>query len=292
MPDSFTVDTVVRRIAQSLGAALVESETAALEDRPDGVHRHRTQVRRVRAVLAALRGILDPEENAALEVAMREWGAQLGEVRDAEVRAKFAEEALEESGFGGDRAARARLVDADRAVYAQLHARLIELHALPRAIRRAEAVRRFVEGPGVLDPGAPADEIVADLLQHEARRVRRAWKRRDGSMERYHDLRKAGRRLRYVAEAVDGVAPELAGEAGEQLAKAGRSVHDMLGDHRDALLFADRLVRVRARAVRAGEPGAPYEAMIEAARERAAARLAELPDAVREVRSAARGLPG
>jgi CHAD domain-containing protein len=289
-PPPVTVEAVARRIAHDLVAELVETEAAALEDRPDGVHRHRTQVRRLRGALAAMRGLLDAEQTAALEVALREWGSQLGEVRDAEVRASVAEEALVEAGFDDDEAARARLVDAERAGYARLHARLVDLRALPRARRRDARVRDFGAAPAVLVPDAEAVPVFERLLHREVRRVRRAARRLDGSMDRYHDLRKAGRRLRYLAEAVDAAEPALFGPALADLGAAGKRVHDLLGEHRDELLFAERLDRARIRAARAGESTLPYDELADAARERAHVRLAKTAAAVRRVRDAARAL--
>ena len=60
-------------------------------------------------------------------------------------------------------------------------------------------------------------------------------------------MRKAGRRLRYVAEALHEAAPDAFGDAFEELATAGEEVHDALGDHRDELIFIERLEIARAR---------------------------------------------
>jgi CHAD domain-containing protein len=284
-----TVGVVAGRIAHDLVAGVVETEAEALEDRPDGVHHHRTQVRRLRGALAAMRGILDPAQAASLEAGLREWGAQLGEVRDGEVRASLAATALEESGFEDERV-RARLVDPERIGYDRLHARLVELRALPRAIRRDAEMRAFGARPAFVAPDADAADVFGSLLHHEARRIRRAAHRLDGSMERYHDLRKAGRRLRHLAEAVAEAAPELFGDVAEDLAAAGKKLHDVLGEHRDELLFAARLDRTRVHAVRAGEDPAPYDAMAAAARGRARSRQDRLEHAVRRVRRADRAL--
>ncbi|MEN2740369.1 CHAD domain-containing protein [Microbacterium sp. X-17] len=291
METSFvTVVSVAGRVVHDLVAGVVETEPAALEDLPDGVHHHRTQVRRLRGALAAMRDILDAGQSAALEVALREWGAQLGAVRDGEVRAAFATAALEESGFDDERV-RARLIDPERAGYDRLHARLVELSRLPRAMHRDAALREFGRHPALIEPDADAADVFEKLLRQAARRVRRAARHLDGSMERYHDLRKAGRRLRHLAEALTAAAPQLFGEAVEQLADAGKRLHDVLGDHRDEVLFAQLVDRARTHAVRAGEEPAPYDVMAAAARERARERIEQLPAAVRRVRRADQALP-
>lgn len=284
-----SLGAVIERMTHDLVAGVLTSEGAALADLPDGVHKHRTKVRRLRAVLAATRRLRDPGSSAALQLSLREWGRHLGEVRDAEVRAELAEAALSDAGSEDERA-RDRLVIEERAGHDRLHARLVELHELPRTHRLADDLRRFGAAPGVIEPQADAAQALGELLRREARRVRSASGRIDGSLERYHDLRKAGRRLRYVASAVDAAAPGLFGETAVRLSKAGKRVHDILGDHRDLLMFAERLERARTRAVRAGEPAELYGGMLAVAVARAADRLAELERAAKRVRKAASAL--
>lgn len=268
---------------------VLATEASALADEPDGVHHHRTQVRRLRGTLAATRRLFEPAATDALSVSLREWGRQLGEVRDTEVGVDIAEKALTEADVE-DAAAWERLVFEPRAQYHRLHARLTELSATPRARRRVRQLSELRDASISVASDADAAEVLGRLLQREARRVRRAAAHIDGSMEGYHDLRKAGRRLRYVADAVGHAAPELFGDTGTRLAKAGRRVHDILGDHRDALMFAELLERQRALALRAGEATLPYDRMIADATDRAQQRLSKLQRATKRVRNAAAAL--
>lgn len=279
----------MRRIVHELVEQVLDTEASALADEPDGVHDHRTQVRRLRGTLAATRRLFEPAATAALSVSLREWGRQLGEVRDAEVAVDIAEKALTEAEID-DPAAWQRLVFEPRVEYRRLHARLTELSATPRAQRRTRQLVELRSSPLAVEPDADAAEVFMQLLRREARRVRRAAAHVDGSMAGYHDVRKAGRRLRYVADAVGHAAPELFGEAGTRLAHAGRRVHDILGDHRDALLFAELLERERSLALRAGEATAPYDRMIADATDRAQQRLSQLEHATTRVRKAAAAL--
>ena len=73
--------------------------------------------------------------------------------------------------------------------------------------------------------------------------------------KRLHAVRKAGRRLRYAAEAVTEEPVVLFGKRARALARGGEDLHDVLGDHRDEMLFAEHVRRVAAHAAHAGAPG-------------------------------------
>jgi CHAD domain-containing protein len=152
-------------------------------------------------------------------------------------------------------------------------------------------LRAFAADPALADVGGDVAEALTAVLRREARRVTKAAKRLDGSMDGLHDVRKAGRRLRYAAEAVVASGPEELSDPAKSAAKAGSHLHDVLGDHRDAVALAQRLERARVRAARAGEPVGGYDRMIAAAGERADARLSQLDGAVARVRAASADLP-
>ena len=58
-----TADDVIRSILRMTADRLTASQSDAIADAPDGVHQHRTDVRRLRSVLAGFRTYLD--ESAA-----------------------------------------------------------------------------------------------------------------------------------------------------------------------------------------------------------------------------------
>lgn len=285
-----SVEIVTRRLLQTASAEVETTEDDALGEDPAGVHRHRKRVRRMRAVLAATARVADDSDITPVRASLAEWGRQLGEVRDAEARATLAGDLLSEVG-GADADARRRLVGDERAHAERLRARLRELAETHRTQRRRQLVRECGLTLRIDEPDAPAAAVYADVLRREARRVRRAAKRADGSLENLHELRKAGRRLRYVAEAVDAAAPGMLGDAPRRLARAGSRVHRALGDHRDLELLAARAEALRVRAFRAQEATAPYDAVAAASRRRAERSLARAPKAARRVRKAAKKLP-
>ncbi len=280
---------VARSMVRGAAGAVLDAEQAALADEPDGVHALRTRVRRLRSILSLLREHLDDRRSQRLRVPLREWGSQLGTVRDAEVLAAEAASALAAAGIDDD-AMRRRLVEEPLADYARLHARLVALSEQPRAKERMRELHAFAADPPLVGVDADATGALTAVLRREARRVRKAAKRLDGSMERLHDVRKAGRRLRYAAEAIGEAGPATLTDAAASAAKAGSRLHDVLGDHRDAVVLAARLERSRVRAARAGEATEGYDRLIAAATARAMRRRGQLDRALRRVRDASKML--
>ncbi|WP_251453446.1 CHAD domain-containing protein [Microbacterium sp. Marseille-Q6648] len=281
---------VAARIVRAAADEVRQTWDAAKADEPDGVHQHRVRVRRLRSILAGLRDVLDPAAARRLRVRFDEWGAELGTVRDLEVLAELARSALEDCGIDDANMSR-RLVTDVRAEYQRAHARLLVLADHPRAHERERLLAVFADDPPIVEPAASARSALARTLRREARRVRRAAKGADGTIETLHDLRKAGRRLRYNAEAVLAAAPDLFGDELSELAEAGDALHDALGDHRDALVLGRSLELTRARAGRAGEPVAGYDVLISHVQAGGERALHEVDDAVARARAAAGRLP-
>ncbi|WP_353813850.1 CHAD domain-containing protein [Agromyces sp. SYSU T00266] len=270
----------------------------ALADEPDALHQLRTNVRRLRSVLAAYGAVLDVSVVTGLRRRLRELGQELGTVRDLEVRVQVAEAALadgDEAGRFASEAQRERvrgiLVDDERAAHDLAHARFVERQELPRAVERLEELDRVLAAPPFTQRATrDVTTELGRLLGREAERAgRRAHRLPDQpSLDELHDLRKASRRLRYAAEALSEAPVRLFGQRAADLADAGDDIHDVLGDHRDELLFAEHLRRAAAHAAHAGEPADVLQRLAEDADARAAAHLAELPGAVRALRKAAR----
>ncbi|MDQ7878535.1 CHAD domain-containing protein [Microbacterium sp. QXD-8] len=277
---------IVRRAADEVDATL----PAAVADEPDGVHQHRVRVRRLRSVLGGFRDALDARAAERVRVAYAEWGRELGVVRDIEVRAEVAGEMIARAGVD-DPDVQRRLVGSEQEAYAVAHRRLVELAASPRAEERARLLREFVEAANPVEPHREAAEVLVAAVARQARRVEKAESRLDGTDARYHDLRKAARRMRYVAESVTDAAPGLGTNEIEALVEAGDDIHDALGAHRDTTLLAQRVEHEAVLAGRAGELSHAYDRIAEVAREEAAQRLDEVPQAMRRLKAAASRLP-
>ena len=273
---------------RALATSMAETETLALQDAPDGVHRNRVVVRRLRSVLTTYRDLFDAVTIDPLLVLLHEWGTQLGVVRDIEVRAKLAEALIDEVLESEDTALRRRLVDDERAEYSLAHARLVALHGGPRSEQRRALLAQLVrEAPSTASTAASSEKLRAVLVRQAHRVLKRA-KRIDGSEAGYHAVRKAARRLRYAVDAVTDDPPAPFGAKAAALADAGKRLHNVLGDHRDALLLADRIERTSVLAARAGEPVEGYLRMAGAARGSSEHHLAKLDKALRRMRRAAK----
>lgn len=277
---------IMRRAADEVA----RTEAPALADEPDGVHQHRVRVRRLRSVLAGFEESFDTRQTERLRVAYAEWGSQLGVVRDIEVRASVAAETLELAGID-DPAVVRRLVDSEREAYPVAHARLVELAASPRAQERGRVLRRFVEEMHVVAHGSPATAVLAEVLRAQVKRVRKAERRLDDSAERFHDLRKAARRARYVAEAIADAVPDFLPKPVQAIAEAGDDLHDALGGHRDLTLLARHARQEGARAAHAGQWSEDYETLAALADDAAEDLLSDVGPAVRQLRAAASDLP-
>lgn len=279
--------TALRTIADRLDAF----EPAALADEPDAVHQLRTHVRRLRSMLAAYAPLFDASVAEALRRRYRDFGKELGTVRDLEVRVQVAERALHEADDSTEAMAtlRARLIEPELEAYRLAHARFAERQRMPLAAARRTALAEFLASPPLAPRAAePADVLLGDLVEHEAQRALKLAEEVEPSTdgEQLHIVRKAGRRLRYAAEAVTEEPVALFDDRVRSLATAGEDLHDLLGDHRDEVLFAAHVRRSAAHAAHAGEPVDGLERLAEAADRRAADRLDGLDAVVRDLRRA------
>ncbi|MGI9825327.1 CHAD domain-containing protein [Agromyces sp. Marseille-Q5079] len=283
--------TAVIAALGAAGARMRGLEASARADEPDAVHQLRTHVRRVRSLLAAYAPVFDAAPALALRRRFGEFGTELGVVRDIEVRMQVAERALEEASDRGLiddeahlRLVRSRLVDAERLEYRLAHAWWLERQALPRAAARRDA---FDAAPPLAPAAAdPASDVLAACIEREARRtVRRARRVEGADTESLHAVRKAGRRLRYAAEAVSTEPVALFDGRVRAFAEIGDDLHDVLGDHRDEVLFADHVRRAGAHVAHEGGASLVFDRLAEAAEERAAGHLRRLPAVIAELRA-------
>ena len=187
-------------------------------------------------------------------------GGVLGEVRDADVFAAYAERELGEGGAG--------LVARIRERSQPGRARLAETLDSPRYL----ALLDRLEGLDGSLPAGPGDETPERTLRRAAREVRRKLRRVSPSSPdaRLHELRIAAKHARYAAELAD----RAVGKRARRLAARAAKLQDVLGEHQDAVVAEQQLGLLAA--------GAPPEVAF------AAGRLAERQRARR--RSARRSM--
>ncbi|GAA1811391.1 CHAD domain-containing protein [Agromyces neolithicus] len=283
-----TFDAAGSAVVAALTALIVqldEAERAAVVDEPDAVHQARILVRRLRSVLRTFRPLFERAAVEQLRASLAEVGDALGRVRDLEVRVEHAQRHLT-----GDspREMRERLVDDEQARYRAAHADLVAFLGVGG---HGQGILEFVSAPPYAGRASRhAPKALARLLEREYRRVRRAARGATDDLDSLHRLRKAARRLRYACEAVTEVRAVVFGDEVAEVADAAQDVQDVLGDHRDEVLFAMQVQQAGEDASVEGEPIDAYTAVADAALAGAARRLDDLPDALRTLRKRARWL--
>ncbi|GAB2475797.1 hypothetical protein GCM10027063_15870 [Promicromonospora xylanilytica] len=251
----------------------------ALADEPDGVHRLRTSVRRLRNVLAAFRRYLDKEATAELRSLLKEWGSVLGHARDLEVRALEASAAAEAAGLGdADRSALISPLERERG---RAHADVVDWTRSDRWRDLDRLLSSWAAEPRL---GERASQAAKKAARRAVRRQAERTLGRTGELtdlESAHELRKAARQLRHTAEAITRKPVDLLGRRTKDLGAAGHRIQALLGDHRDALLLAEH---VQARS----NGSAAHDAVVGRCHERALAALADLPAALGELETRTR----
>ena len=288
---------VVLAALRAIGDRLDEIEPAAVADEPDAVHRLRTTVRRLRSVLAVYGSLLDASEVDEVRRRYRKLGRRLGAVRDLEVRLLVAEAALQDAAASAtfDTGALVRvtagIVAETTASHQLAHREFTEHERRPAAVRRRAALDDLLASAPTARPTDTATRAVLGALL--AREARRAVLRASGvdatsAAVQLHAVRRAGRRLRYAAEALTDGAEDMLSVRALRLAAAGERIQDVLGGYRDQSLFAEYLRSPAPLAAPSEQDRAVLERLAAAARRRAAERISDLDPAVRELRRAER----
>jgi CHAD domain-containing protein len=274
-------DIDVRRLVAKRLAELVEElqryDPLVRADVPDAVHRMRVTIRRLRSNLATFRPFLDRTVVDPLRDELMWFGGVLGEARDAEVLRAGLIARLSDDPAPLVRGGVTEFVDDELAAhYRDAHLNCLQVMA---GDRYARLVSSLVE-PGGSPPWADGPVPSADALR---KRVRNDWirlgrraaaLRPDADDEeqaaRFHEVRKAAKRVRYAVEPL--VAPY--GEPAARLADAMKSVQSLLGDHQDAVVATRELLvlseSANEKSIDAFELGRLHERELETARETAA----------------------
>lgn len=242
---------------------------------PDAVHRFRVAARRLRSHLAAFGSFLDPVVCQALEDELAEVAAVVGGARDADVARRRVDSLLQdEPDSPAATEVRARLVEALEASYAESWQRAIDYLDGPTY----DAFTRRLDGFADLPPWAPTAEVSAAaafvpvlrqlwsrlLKQGRAVQLLEPGPRRD---EQLHDVRKAAKRVRDVAE----TQTPMLGRRARRLRKAAQRLQEVLGEYQD-------LVVTRTALVDAGRAGADGSRVVDRMSRRESAAAGDLYD--------------
>jgi CHAD domain-containing protein len=244
---------------------LLATEVGVRLGSPQAIHHMRTATRRLRSVLATYRPLLaDPAATEGVRAELQWLGQSLGTPRDAYVLRARLDDALAtqppELVLGP---VRARIGDELAGDYRAGLAAAVEDLESARYLALIASLDRLVEEPAYTARAAePAATELPRLLAREVKRVRRAWRavppvgdpQHD---ERFHELRKKAKRLRYAA---DSAKPALDSPA-RSLAKRAKRVQESLGVRQDAVVARQRLRELAVQASLAGENAFTYGRM-------------------------------
>jgi CHAD domain-containing protein len=213
-------------------------DPAVRRDEPDAIHQMRVATRRLRAALQAFPMVV-PEPTTRLRGELRWLGQVLGGARDAEVLERYFEEGLAstpvELVIGP---AQARVTAHFAAAHAAGRAAVLEALDSPRYWGILDDLDRLLGDPSrTAAATATAAEILPQAVAHAYRRTKHrmnsARQAPEGAARdvALHEARKAAKRARYAAEAVEPVF----GKRAKRFAKRMKAVQSVLGDHQDAV---------------------------------------------------------
>lgn len=244
------------------------------DDGVEAVHRMRVAVRRLRSLLRTAKPMLDPNWVDSLREDLDWLGGRLGAVRDLDVFEQSVRADVETLGADAGRGMKLlRTVEPER-----LDARQQLIAAMTD--ERYYRLLDVVEGAAAAPPTRRANIRVDELARSEFQRLRKHAGRPSLMSDRaLHKTRIRGKRARYAAE----LAEASRGKKATRFINVAKQLQDVLGEHQDAVVAAERL---RSLARRAGKPGAAIAAgrLIEHAEHRKKHARRELPEAWRRVR--------
>ncbi len=224
---------------------------------PGALHKLRVTMRRLRAALATFRPVVDRSVTDPARQELR-WAARaLGEARDADVLCELVD------GLVAEEPVELASGAARGGVSAELRARARDAHGTAEEVLDSPRYELLLRGLDelVADPPwtGPAQEPVDQVAP---RRVLKDWKRLRGRARAVrreqpgtpahdaalHQVRKAAKRLRYSAEALEPVY----GKRAARLRRRAKEVQSVLGRQHDTVVAREELLRLATSAQRAG----------------------------------------
>ncbi len=250
LTDKSTAGAVVSAYLGTQVTVILSRDHGVRHSEPDAVHQVRVATRRMRSALSTFRPLFDREITDPVREELRWFATALGAARDAEVQRMYLLSAVADEPDDLVLGAVAGRVEVElRSVYRAAHDRLLEVMASPRYFRLLDRLEHVVSVP-------PFTELAAGRARKVlTKRVRRACKHlhalvsggqpevgeaRDAWL---HDIRKAGKRVRYAAEVAEPVLGKVAGT----LVTAAEDLQEILGAHQDSVVTRSTLREIGVR---------------------------------------------
>ncbi|SDG86701.1 CYTH and CHAD domain-containing protein [Klenkia brasiliensis] len=258
--------------------ALQRADLMVRTDVPDGVHQVRVAARRIRSILAAYRPVLDRTRTDAVRDELQWLGQELSGTRDAEVSLEHLRElvAAQPPEFVlGPVAARLQQAEIQGGTAGAGHA--VATLSLSRYLNLLDALHALVAAPPPTERAAePAADVLADVLRHTVKRLQKlvdtaedAEFAEDGEVHgaaespydlALHEVRKAGKRVRYTAEVAAPVLDAGGKKNGAVMGvvDAMKQLQDVLGDRQDTVVTRELCRTQGLAAFAAGENAWTY----------------------------------
>jgi CHAD domain-containing protein len=249
-------DVVLAYLDRQAGR-LKSLDAAVRRGEPDSIHQTRVTTRRIRSTLQSFPMILPASATRHLRDELKWFGAVLGKARDGEVLSEHLGSELASTPTElvmGPAQARIRAHFAPRE--AEAYREVLKALDSGRYFAMLDELDRLLDDPPLTAEAAKAaGRVMPAAVKRTYRRTRRRMRRvsrasagpaRDVAL---HETRKAAKRARYAAEAVQPVA----GKKARRFAKGMKGVQSVLGDHQDAVTARAAVREIGVHAHLAGE---------------------------------------
>lgn len=282
------IDAGVRRVvrerlggaAAALEGVLGAASTQALADgqavdADEAVHCVRKQVKKARAVLRLVRGVVGEAVFERENRGLRELGIALGDARDAAVVVETWDSISPASTQASLSALREELVRRREAAHLEV-GDADDRRRLRRLLKALAAARGRVERWPVdgLDRLALDDGVTR--LYRKGRKAMKA-AAEEGTAEAYHAWRKAVKNLWYALRVVEPIAERRTGKVIRRLERLA----ELLGEHHDLAVMRERVERIASTQASVGDPR--EEAAVRALMVEIGRRMGGIEAAAREV---------
>ena len=240
---------VVRNHLRVHTAVLLRQDLRVRRDLPDAVHQFRVAARRLRSGLQSFAPLVDDAWARHLRDELGWIAGVLGAARDAEVLEGHLFRAVRDLPAELDRAAGlVRIQDALEARISEAAGERVGAMASARYLDLLDALVAAAEVPQTTElADHPAGEVLPALVSSRFKKLARMADllagELDGHDDDWHATRIAGKKARYVAEAVVPVF----GEPARRYVRQMETVTELLGEHQDCAIAADTVRALVAR---------------------------------------------
>jgi CHAD domain-containing protein len=247
----------LRAQCDALAGGHLAVSTSPFDDAPDteppeAIHKTRVATRRLRAALKTFGALFDTAAVAQLEEELVYYAGVLGPVRDLEVLRSRLSRAVADLPVELVIGPVAEQIDSylrqelDQAVRA-----LLASYGTARYRALVLDLARWRTEPPFTEPACERAGALAGYVRAAERSLSKRLSKAhaDSQDEKLHSARKAGKRLRYAAEAAR---PVLGKQAGD-LATYAEHLQTVLGEHQDAVVAQEVLLRIAEQVYRDGQ---------------------------------------